>query len=188
VLAARNWRLGSLYTRAGHDEERRAASHQEHEAMRQWRDVIGFEGRYIVSDLGDVRSMLTGRYLRTRTDRDGYMLVTLSGATRRVHRLVAEAFLPNPEGLPEVDHRNHDRSENSASNLRWASVSTNRRNMSGARCDSESGERGVRYRPEKKNPWQAYATYGRFRSLGHFATKAAAVTARRDYEQEHANV
>ena len=51
---------------------------------------------------------------------DGYYVINFAGRTRRVHRLIAEAFIPNPENKPTVDHINHDTQLNAVSNLRWA--------------------------------------------------------------------
>lgn len=103
----------------------------------EWRDVAGYEGWYQVSDEGRVRCLKRRlknggvfvyeepliRMLRG-TDK-GYLQVTLfDGAKRKdfaVHRLVAQAFIPNPLNLPEVNHRNEVKSDNRAENLEWCS-------------------------------------------------------------------
>ena len=59
---------------------------------------------------------------------EGYMKVRIDKKRYYVHRLVAETFLPNPEGKPQVDHRDRNRSNNCVDNLRWATRSENRRN------------------------------------------------------------
>lgn len=100
----------------------------------QWRPVNGYEGLYEVSSLGRVKSLNynhTGRekILKSGKHRDGYLQVDLckNGKRKmfRVHRLVAEAFLPNHEGLPEVNHRNEDKTNNCVSNLEWCSSKYN---------------------------------------------------------------
>ena len=62
-------------------------------------------------------------------DKDGYYRVTLSNGNKkktcRVHRLVAEAFIPNPNNLPEVNHKSEVKTENSASNLEWCDTTYN---------------------------------------------------------------
>lgn len=68
-------------------------------------------------------------FLPQSIDSDGYMNVHVHSQYWRVHRLVAETFLPNPENLPEVDHINHDRSDNRIENLRWISRLDNMRNL-----------------------------------------------------------
>ena len=73
--------------------------------MEEWRPIEGFNGRYEVSSLGNVRNARTKNVLSQRTH-DGYKRINLymnsadeKGATKAVHRLVAEAFLPNPMGF-----------------------------------------------------------------------------------------
>lgn len=114
----------------------------------QWKDIPGFEGRYQVSDLGRVRSLpfrqryllrngaeafrvTSERILATQPNNKGYPLVHLHLDNHRraftVHGLVARAFCPNPRGLPEIDHKDRVRSNCAASNLRWVTVSFNRK-------------------------------------------------------------
>lgn len=111
----------------------------------RWRDVVGFEGEYQVSDQGRVRSLdrerdnlltggvsvIPGRVLKGRKNRGGYAQVNLSvrqkTTTRPVHRLVAEAFIPNPDNLPLVLHGPAGALDNSVGNLRWGTNSDNMR-------------------------------------------------------------
>ena len=60
-------------------------------------------------------------------DRDGYKRVSLHGSTCLVHRLIAQAFIPNPDNLPEVDHIDNNRENNAVSNLRWVTHEENMR-------------------------------------------------------------
>lgn len=73
-----------------------------------WRPVIGHEGRYEVSSLGRVRSLLTNKILKQSKNSSGYFVVGCSTKSRSgnklVHRLVAESFIPNPLNLPQVNH------------------------------------------------------------------------------------
>lgn len=101
-----------------------------------WKDIEGFPG-YQVSNLGRVRSWLNTRKIRQRMPHilkpgiagKGYLVVNLTNnnihVTKGIHRLVAEAFIPNPENKPEVNHDNGDKSDNSVSNLVWATRSEN---------------------------------------------------------------
>jgi hypothetical protein len=86
------------------------------------------EGLYEVSSTGLVRRG-SGTCLKTRLDRYGYQIVTLwvngKALTRKVHRLVAIAFIENPLGLPTVNHLNGIKTDNNVSNLEWATVADN---------------------------------------------------------------
>lgn len=97
-----------------------------------WKDVAEYEGFYQVSNNGNVRSVERidsrghrrgGRILKPRYDKDGYSQVSLckngKPKTKKVHRLVAGAFLPNPNGLPQVNHRDEVKDNNNAENLEW---------------------------------------------------------------------
>ena len=90
-----------------------------------WKDVAGYEGVYQVSDMGRIRNP-KGVLLKGQIVNSGYRVVHLySGtkATRRsytVHRLVASAFLSNPDRKPEVNHKNGVKTENNVGNLEWS--------------------------------------------------------------------
>lgn len=113
-----------------------------------WLPIEGYEDLYEVSDLGRVRSLdrereqmtrhgvvalfrYRGRVLRQILDAYGYPFVGLYGSAcrrdvRKVHRLVAAAFVPNPNRYPEVNHKDFNRSNAAALNLEWVSSSGNR--------------------------------------------------------------
>lgn len=85
-----------------------------------WRPVAEYEGRYEVSDCGQVRTV-GGRILKQYRNDQGYALIRVSSPRKelRVHRVVAKAFVPNPENLPFVNHIDCVRDHNDASNLEW---------------------------------------------------------------------
>lgn len=97
----------------------------------EWRDIAGFEDLYEVSSLGRVRNVCRGSILSERRNSDGYARVALSRegrySHRLVHRLVAEAFIPNPESYPLVLHGPNGPLDNSVDNLRWGTNSDNMR-------------------------------------------------------------
>lgn len=102
-----------------------------------WADIAGFDGYYQVSNLGRVRSYLSRGCAKRREEPvilngssvGGYIQIALRRAGHTVqpvvHRLVAEAFVPNPNKKPEVNHINGDKTDNRAANLEWATRSEN---------------------------------------------------------------
>ena len=90
-----------------------------------WCPIKGYEGQYQVSDKGRVRSIKFGkeRILKPGSDKDGYLQVCLykNGEQKecKVHRIVAQTFTPNPDNLPEVNHKDEDKINNKVSNLEW---------------------------------------------------------------------
>lgn len=90
-----------------------------------WSDIKGYEGIYQVSNYGRVKSIKRGIILKT-FERKGYPAVTLSkdgiGRSYSVHRLVGEAFIPNPDNLPYINHKDETRNNNQVSNLEWCTA------------------------------------------------------------------
>lgn len=104
--------------------------------MVEWRDVVGYEGLYQVSNLGQVRSLPRNgtrkepHVLQPNISRWGYYKLSLSKEDKLkyvvVHRLVAEAFLPNPDQKPCVNHIDCNKKNNNVSNLEWVTYKENR--------------------------------------------------------------
>lgn len=100
-----------------------------------WKDVVGYEGYYEVSNLGRVRSLghdawHKGKILKPSFDgKRNYLFVGLhkngKATQRNVHRLVAETFIQNPDNLPCVNHINEVKADNRAINLEWCTVEYN---------------------------------------------------------------
>lgn len=101
-----------------------------------YKSIKGYEGIYEVNEIGKIRSIdrkvkskngrtihYKGKELKLKMNKDGYLNVNLNkngiSKTWRVHRLVAETFLQNPDNLPEIHHKNHDRRDNRVENLAW---------------------------------------------------------------------
>lgn len=110
----------------------------------EWREVVGYEGLYQVSNYGNVKSydryvncnggkrLSKGRILKKVLNSDGYHVVCLHKDGKqcegKVHRLVAEAFIPNPDNKPCIDHINRNRTDNMVENLRWVTPKENSNN------------------------------------------------------------
>lgn len=115
---------------------------EEELANEEWRDIVGWEGLYQVSNLGRVRSLdriqidkngnehtFHSKMLKLRFDKDGYLVVHLRNLSKsklcKVHRLVAEAFIDNPLHLPQVNHLSEDKTNNKAPALEWSTCIDN---------------------------------------------------------------
>ena len=95
--------------------------------MPEWVKINGFD--YSVSNHGEIRNDKTNRILRQTVSTSGYLFVHLFKGKKHmkyVHRLVGEAFIPNPDNLPQIDHKDGNKQNNDVSNLRWVSISENR--------------------------------------------------------------
>lgn len=94
-----------------------------------YKDIKNYEDLYEVSDTGLVRNKVSGKILKPGRNKCGYLYVNLCKDGKyksiRVHRLVAEAFIPNLDNKPEVDHIDKNRSNNNVDNLRWVNHQEN---------------------------------------------------------------
>ena len=92
-------------------------------------DIIGYEGLYAVTSCGKVWSHRRQKFLAPKIDRYGYVLYHLYKDGKEklalAHRLVAQAYIPNPENKPDVNHLDEDKQNNSVNNLAWCTTREN---------------------------------------------------------------
>lgn len=89
-----------------------------------WKDIPGYEGLYKVSNTGKIFSVATNRELSVIQKKDGYTCISLCDKDHnkkqyRIHQLVAKAFIPNPNNLPMINHKNEIKNDNRVENLEW---------------------------------------------------------------------
>lgn len=138
----------------------------------EWRSVVGYEGFYEVSSFGRVRciAILTkwgsvtkvNRIMKQRDTHDGYKRVSLSLNKKlkhkTVHRLVALAFIPNPQNLPEINHKDENTKNNCVENLEWCS---RKYNANYGTLPQRESEWGINH-PKKSIPVVKMALDGEF--------------------------
>ena len=129
----------------------------------QWKDIIGYENEYQINQFGEIRTLKDSPKLKKYNvlkpqinKRNGYVYQMLykNGKEKllRVHRLVAMAFLPNPNNLPQVNHKDGNKQNNSVDNLEWCEQSYNMKHAfkTGLEKPSEKQKAAVRKTNEKK--------------------------------------
>lgn len=131
----------------------------------EWRDIIGFDGKYQVSNLGNVKStdryykqanaktseyehIYKGKVLTPFYTKWGYKRIGLSqnGKVKfyTIHKLVAETFIPNPENLPCVNHKDGNKENNNVNNLEWCTYQDNNRHA--RKTGLNKGNKGISYK------------------------------------------
>lgn len=128
----------------------------------EWRDVIGYNGLYQVSSSGRVKSLKFGKdkILRQGKNKYGYLYVKFykDGKSKilQVHRLVAQAFIENPNNLPMINHKDEDKTNNIVDNLEWCN---NYYNITYGTCQQKKSEKLINRQDQSKQVYQ-YNTQG----------------------------
>lgn len=131
-----------------------------------WKPIKGYEGLYEVSNLGRIKAFKKqvnkGKCNRSweehclnyGKDKSGYFRTNLSkngtNKTVKVHRIVAQAFIPNPENKPTVNHKNGIKTDNRAENLEWATQSENMQHA----CDNQLKRNDGEHNSQSKLTWE----------------------------------
>ena len=144
-------------------------------------------GDYDVYDNGDIFSHKTKKIMKRSINTHGYVKMCLRVNNKAfgisLHRLLGVLFLPNIKNLPEVDHKDRDKLNNSLFNLHWSSRSDNSHNR-GIRCDNTSGYKGVHYQANL-GQWIGRITIKGIRKQKQFNTKEEAILYRLELETDY---
>ena len=122
----------------------------------KWKDIVGYENEYQINQFGEIRTLKDSPKLKKYdvlkpqiSKRNGYVYQMLykNGKEKllRVHRLVAMAFLPNPNNLPQVNHKDGNKQNNSVDNLEWCEQSYNMKHAykNGLQIPSENQRKAI---------------------------------------------
>jgi len=146
-------------------------------------EIVGYEN-YLIYEDGKVQNKKTKRYLKSRTNQHGYKIVDLykdgQRKTCKIHRLIAEHYIANPENKREVDHINRDKTDNRIENLRWVTPSENNQNK-GKSKNNKSGHKNICY-DEKIKRYRYYKMIRGKNHLKYFKTLEEAIEYKRVYE------
>lgn len=146
---------------------------------------------YMINKNGEIYSKIRKRLLLVKAY-GGYNKIGLRNQkkpyNKSLHRLLGIQYLPNPNNFPCIDHINRNKLDNSLSNLRWVSYSTNSKNKS-SKKNSTSIYIGVRKTHNKKNPYRAETNQeGKKYNIGYFTTEFEAYEAYKQFNLEKFNI
>lgn len=111
------------------------------------------KGYYYISNNGDFYSTFTKKLIKPQKDKKGYLYVEIGRKKYKLHRLVAEYFIPNPDNKPQVNHIDCDKTNNNVSNLEWV---TNRENYEWALKKGTFSKEFLKYKGNYELIWKRH--------------------------------
>lgn len=94
--------------------------------------------KYYVTEEGRLFNKITGKEHILKPNKNGYICITFNGKSHKLHRIIAKAFIPNPDNKPQIDHINRNKLDNRVENLRWVTAQENSNNRT---TNLEDGQR-----------------------------------------------
>ena len=144
--------------------------------------IEGFPNYLIYPD-GTVYNQKYDRFLKASLGNHGYLCLNLRKNNKTylksIHRLVGQAFIPNPNGKPQIDHIDRDKSNNNVENLRWATDSENQQNT-GVKCTNKLGIKYISYY-ETRQRYKFQKTVNKILHQKHFKTLDEAIAYKENY-------
>jgi hypothetical protein len=142
--------------------------------MEEWKPIEDYEN-YEISNLGNVRNKKKNKLLTPQINIYGYYRITLRNNIQKkhyfIHRLIAIAFIPNPDNLPEIDHIDRNKLNNSLDNLRWVSRNQNGYNINMKTQNSTSKFRGVCWDKSRNKFKVGIRLNGKSKHIGMYLTE-----------------
>jgi len=142
-------------------------------------EVCNINTDYYISNLGNIQHIQKERILKPTKNTNGYMVVNLCKKTHYIHRLVASAFIPNPDNKPNIDHKNCIKYDNCVYNLRWCNQHENSGNYTTTN-NNTTGIRGVSFNKRKNKYEVSIKIKGKKHFLGFYDNLDKAIQVRKE--------
>jgi hypothetical protein len=135
--------------------------------------------KYVIYQDGKVYSNIRNKFLKPQINHKGYLSVNINGKLQTLHRLIAKTFIPNPDNLPQVNHKNLNKTDNRVENLEWSTCRNNINHFHNSKYPGTTFNKTY-------NKFQAMITHNKKpKHLGYFKTQEEAHQAYVNYRNIH---